>query len=422
MARPVLPDGERDLPRVVVAEHVIDKIVRAAPLYPGFETGEAMVGLILPQSERVEPDIYILDTIAPDLDAIRQWGMFEQGGDWQGDVFDWLYHNWESYRKVRRASGADEQWDLPLSFVGDWHKQPGDMVAPSGGDLATARAQLADSETIDQQLVAPIITMYRLRPDIEDEPDQTGEPSAVEPAAVGMTASEQPGAEATPAAAAGDAATSEHVLTPLDAADQAAAIEQMDDDEDDLFINENAAPPDPTKLPPNALVRTTADEKWLIRIDFWYLSTHLPRFAPVKPIIWADDRLPDMPPVAWHLLHQRRFSQEIQLLTDAGYVVDYRRWDADGQPPYEVCFYVYKPGSWNVYLLVTSVDYPNQMPAMRVSPLVSAAEDEDMFEKVYEASRPLLLDKQPNWEWDSKRTLIELVWHIEKMLNKEEKA
>jgi hypothetical protein len=49
---------------------------------------------------------------------------------------------------------------------------------------------------------------------------------------------------------------------------------------------------------------------------------------------------------------------------------------------------------------------------------VHVEDEEDVFEKLYEASQPLLLTKLPDWPWDSKRTLIELVWHIEKTLGK----
>jgi len=36
-----------------------------------------------------------------------------------------------------------------------------------------------------------------------------------------------------------------------------------------------------------------------------------------------------------------------------------------------------------------------------------------VFEKLYLASRPLMLTELPPWEWDSKRTLLELARHIE---------
>ena len=54
------------------------------------------------------------------------------------------------------------------------------------------------------------------------------------------------------------------------------------------------------------------------------------------------------------------------------------------------------------------------MPAVRVAPLVTVGEGEDVFERLYAASRPLLLTELPDWTWDPKRTLVELVWHIEK--------
>lgn len=48
------------LPRVIFAQRVIDKMVQNAMLY-GEETGEAMVGLVLPQPAPAEPDIYVLE-------------------------------------------------------------------------------------------------------------------------------------------------------------------------------------------------------------------------------------------------------------------------------------------------------------------------------------------------------------------------
>jgi hypothetical protein len=112
----------------------------------------------------------------------------------------------------------------------------------------------------------------------------------------------------------------------------------------------------------------------------------------------------------------------VQLLAKAGYAVDIVRWDADGKPPYEICFSIYKPGAKSVFILVTPIDYPAEMPALRIAPLVRVEENEDVFEKLYEASKPLLLTELPDWSWDSKRTIIELVWHIEKMLGEGEKA
>lgn len=353
-------DLPRDAPRVIVAQRVIEKIKRGALLYPEPETGEAMIGLVVPQQGRPEPDIYILDTISPGERAVREWGMFEQGDDWQGDVFHWLYVNWEAFRELRRASYGNAlagKWDVPLAHVGDWHKQPGDMVAPSGGDAATARRMIEDRETPIEQLVVPIVTLYPLTP----EP--------VEPAAPAVEGRE-PAGEAAP---------------------------------------QPGKPP----LPPNAIVLRDEAAGWEVRIDFWYMSRRKKKFVPVTPVVWEDERLPGLPSLAWHLAHPHRFDQEYRLLIDDGYTVDVVRWDADGRPPYEICFAVHKESATHVLLLITSADYPYEKPALRIAPLVSVAEGEDQFEQLYAASRPLLLTEMPTWEWDSKRTLVELARHFE---------
>lgn len=368
-----LPDTPRDVPRVILAQRVIDKMVAGARLYPEPETGEALIGLVVPQSGRLEPDIYVLDTIGPGQDAVREWGMFEQGDDWQADVFNWLHANWETFRELRRSSygrALAAKWDTPLRHVGDWHKQPGDMVEPSGGDARTARAMIADPETPIEQLVAPIVTLY---------------PLAV-----------------------------------VDAA-QTTAVEEVPEDSADA--EPATAIPVVPPMQSQSLAVRAEDEGWLVRMDFWYMSRRAKKFAPVTPIVWPDDRLPGLPPVAWHLVHQRRFEQEFNLLKDDGYMVTMEFWDADGKPPYEICFSVYQPGSQHVVLLVTPADYPAQQPSVRLAPLVPLAEGEAMFEKLYEASRPVLMHQMPEWAWDSKRTLVELVRHVHKtMIKQEEEA
>jgi len=386
-----LPDTDRDLPRVVVAQHVIDKIVHGALLYPDIETGEAMIGLIAPQSGRQEPDIYVLDTISPGEHVLRKWGMFEQGDDWQGDVLHWLYVNWEAFRELRRpsyGSALAAKWDLPLGHVGDWHKHPGDMTEPSVDDTVTARHIIDDSETPVEYFLVPIVTMYTLG---AEKPPSAGE---------------QPAGEK--AEAAQGAAGPGQVLAAVAAEFEAAIPGKRKDVAADV--------------PSRAIVKTLKDKGSTIRIDFWYMSKRARRFVAITPVVWTDDRLPGLPPVAWHLAHPKRFDQEYSLLTEAGYSVDIVRWDADGKPPYEICFSVYQPGSKHVIVLVTSVDYPAQMPAVRIAPLVGVTDDEDVFEKVYEVSQPVPTTQMPDWTWDSKRTLIELVWHVEKTLHEDGEA
>lgn len=380
-----------NMPRVVVAQRVIDKIARGALLYPEPETGEAMIGLVVPREGQTEPEIYILDTISPGERAVREWGMFEQGDDWQGDVFHWLYINWETYRERRRGSygsAVAAKWDVQLAHVGDWHKQPDDMIAPSGGDLMQARRMINDAETPIAQIVAPIVTMYSL------QHARRAQAAPVEPSDRDETALE--GDEILP-----DTDASEHP-TPEPVQKIAFPV----------------GPPPPPPAPGIVTVERP-EEGWLIRVDFWYTSKRLKRFARLVPEVWSNDRLPGLPPLAWHLAHPRRFDQEYSLLTQAGYTVDVVRWDADGKPPYEICFSVSKPGSRYAVLLVTSTDYPASMPAARVAPMVTATGDEDLFEKLYDASSPLLITQMPGWPWDSRRTLLELMWHFEKTLKED---
>ena len=371
-----LPDVPRDGVRVIVSQRVVDKILRGALLYPEPETGEALVGLVVPQAGRVEPDIYILDTISPGEHAVREWGMFEQGDDWQGDVFHWLYVNWEAFRELRRSSYGSAlaaKWDVPLMHVGDWHKQPDDMTAPSPGDAMTAREMIADAETPVHYIVAPIVTMYPL--------EKMPEPVVGE----SETTSSDTAADGTPPSAP---------------------------------ANETSSP----KEESNTIASDLVAEGWHVRVDFWYMSKHRKHFVPVTPVIWPSDRLPILPPVAWHLAHPKRFDQEYTLMVEAGYSVDVVRWDADGKPPYEICFSVYKSGNRHVLLLVTPVDYPAQMPAVRIAPLVSVDEGQDVFERLYEESQPALMTQMPEWPWDSKRTLVELVWHFESLIKQDDHA
>ena len=390
-----LPETERDIPRVIVAQRVIDKIVRGALLYPDPETGEAMIGLIAPQTGRLEPDIYVLDTLSPGEHAVREWGMFEQGSDWQGDVFHWLYVNWEAFRDLRRPSygrAMAAKWDMPLSHVGDWHKQPGDMTAPSSGDVHTARRMISDAETPVEHIVAPIVTMYPL-----------AEKQPVRIDADGNAVATPDDAEIVSSCGEGPKNDGDAVAQEADAEAEVSSPREVERRESS-----------------QAVIKTLKDEGWTIRIDFWYMSKRSKRFVSLTPVVWPDDRLPALPPVAWHLAHPRRFDQEYDLLTEAGYAVDIVRWDADGKPPYEICFSVYKPGSRHVMVLVTPVSYPAAMPAVRVAPLVNVEDDEDVFEKIYEASKPVLMSQMPDWAWDSKRTLVELVWHVEKMLKEDD--
>lgn len=152
------------IPNLVLAQRVIDKMAAAAAQHLEDETGEAMVGVVMPgENTNGVPTIYVLDTISPDDDnTVRRQHTFQQGDDRQDELIIWLQENWDVKRQKRRGSygGAQQaKWDAPLRYLGDWHKQPGSMIAPSGGDLMTALGWLDDPDTTEEALLVPIVTL-----------------------------------------------------------------------------------------------------------------------------------------------------------------------------------------------------------------------------------------------------------------------
>lgn len=153
----------RGVPNLVVAQRVIDKMAAAANTHMEDETGEAMVGFYVPrQSPSSAPTLYALDTISPDDSAIRQFHTFQQGDERQDELIWWLQENWRVQREkngsfITKMLGS--KWDVPLRYLGDWHKQPGYMIQPSGGDLMTAIEWIDDPDNNTDFLLAPIVTL-----------------------------------------------------------------------------------------------------------------------------------------------------------------------------------------------------------------------------------------------------------------------
>jgi hypothetical protein len=149
-----------NVPNLVLAQRVINKMATAAGQYIEDETGEAMVGLVDPGTNtNGHPTLYVLDTIAPDESAVREMHTFQQGDERQYEIFTWLLDNWAVQREQFKQSPEMAKFDLPLVHLGDWHKQPGYMIAPSGGDLMSAIDQLHDRERGLDFLLVPIVTL-----------------------------------------------------------------------------------------------------------------------------------------------------------------------------------------------------------------------------------------------------------------------
>ncbi|MEZ4668004.1 MAG: hypothetical protein R3E39_08820 [Anaerolineae bacterium] len=152
------------VPNLVIAQRVVDKMSAAASHYLQDETGEAMIGLIVPGGyPTAVPTLYVLDTIAPDESAtVREWATFQQGDERQDELIWWLQENWRINRSKKvdnRGQSLRAKWDVPLRYLGDWHKQPGFMIQPSQGDLMTARHWIDDPDNGMDFLLAPIVTL-----------------------------------------------------------------------------------------------------------------------------------------------------------------------------------------------------------------------------------------------------------------------
>jgi hypothetical protein len=149
----------RGVPNLVVAKRVVDKMVSAAQRFVQDETGEAMIGLLVPGTRtNGVPTLYVLDTISPDESAVREAFTFHQGDEHQDELIWWLQENWRVHREQHEGA-ANAKWNVPLRYLGDWHKQPGFMIQPSGGDLMTALNWIDDPDNDMDFLLAPILTL-----------------------------------------------------------------------------------------------------------------------------------------------------------------------------------------------------------------------------------------------------------------------
>jgi hypothetical protein len=332
----------RSVPNLVVAQRVLNKMVAAARHYIADETGEAMVGLIVPGTyTNGVPTLYVLDTISPDDSAVRQMHTFQQGDELQYDLFEWLNENWRIYREKGVSSGGkalQAKWDVPLAHLGDWHKQPGYMIQPSGGDLMTALNMIDDTENEFDFLLVPIVTL--------------GHPSTTV------------GANGTV----------------------------------------------------NFLTMPQGDGSNM-RVDFWYIDRSVRMFQPIMPAVYPDHLLPGLPDYPWHLVNPDLMSREFNRLQDDGLFTSVVLWNADGEPPLEICFMTARMGADRILIIATPWDYPHHAPHVRVAPFVQMDTDDDMFEifeEVWEKSEPV--NSVPGWKWSGDQDLLTCIQAVESAL------
>ncbi|MCC7210027.1 MAG: hypothetical protein IT323_22175 [Anaerolineae bacterium] len=397
------------LPRVTIAQRVIDKIVANALNYPT-ETGESLVGLAVPTPNGGEPDLYVLETIPPDETAIRLSAYFEQGDDLQGDIFNWYHDNWELIRRGKHGLfglGGGAMYDAPLTHLGDWHKHPGTYYEPSMGDLDTAREAISDPNDATPQLLVMLATVWDngavdAISALRNEESEPAEPAETTAAAQGNDAALENAPEGAPPKG----------IAPADAelddlADVAGLAEAMDDLKD-------AEPVDDVQP-----IRIPVDAHTVIRIDCWYISRRLRRFRHLTPQVVPDSELPALPVVGWHLRMPDRLRAEVDALTRAGYAISLEELDADHKAPLECCLSLARLESHYILIAVTAADYPQQRPTLRRAPMSAMkdlGDDEHFWDRLWRVSEPVPESLYPAWAWTPERQIIDLAREIEPRL------
>lgn len=363
VALPVIdPVKIKKEPKIYISQHAVRKLIRGTEVRPDTETGEALIGLIIPSSspEILEPTIFVLDTIVPDDSAVRLGAYFETGDDLAAQTFIWLSRNWEELRRLSKGKIAPNtlkelqpitsdlippEFDFPLRHIGHWHKHPEMLRVPSGGDLGTARDFVLEDNGMDQILV-PVTTYHLVR------------------------------------------------------------RERFWWDGDKF------------------LLRDDPDDR--ISISFSYLSRKMlergeNNFLRVEPEIVHNSLIPKLPTLPWHLKNPKRFEREITLMKDYGCQVGVLIREMTGAPPMEISFTVQKQGWRNRLLIVTSADYPDTAPQIKI--FNSAGVEEKMPEKPQEASPWFsaawektrgIFRPQPAPQKPPDKFLIQHIWNLER--------
>lgn len=329
------------VPNLIISQRVVERVLAAARSYLEDETGETMVGLVVDTDEPEQmPTLYVLDTIAPDDSTIRRTHMFEQGDVFQEDIYNWQLDNWNAYREIGKDMNGlpiRQEWDVPLSHLGDWHKQPGYMIQPSGGDLMTALRIMDDEENNFEFLLVPIVTL--------GHPTVTSE----------------------------EGASVNYFTVPLD---------------------------DGTSL----------------RMDWWYIHRDVRIFQPITPVIMPKNEMPALTPYPWHILDIERMDNELRLLENDGLILIGQTallWETDGDLPLEICFMVARPGTTEVFIMITDWDYPRSKPRVRVAPFTGIDPSMfiyDVFEQLWQNSSPANLT---DFDWKPGKSLAEYIAAIE---------
>ena len=137
-------------------------------------------------------------------------------------------------------------------------------------------------------------------------------------------------------------------------------------------------------------------------------------FQPITPVILPEETFPAVADYPWHLVRPDRIEDEVALLQQEGMFVNPLVYQADDDIPMELCFFVARPGSATVLLLITEHNYPQTPPRAYTAPFhrFDPADDfYDIFEEFWAQKTPV--DDLPAFDWQPESTLLGFIRLIE---------
>jgi hypothetical protein len=152
----------------------------------------------------------------------------------------------------------------------------------------------------------------------------------------------------------------------------------------------------------------------ILRMDWWYIHQDVRVFQPIAPHILPESAFPAMAGYPWHLVKPDRIEDEVALLQHEGMFVNPLVYQADDDIPMELCFFVARPGSATVLLLVTEHDYPLTPPRAYTAPFHRFDPSDDfyvIFEEFWAQRQPV--DDLPDFQWGPNYTLLSFIRAVE---------
>ena len=114
-----------------------------------------------------------------------------------------------------------------------------------------------------------------------------------------------------------------------------------------------------------------------------------------------EHQLPGLVEYPWHLVNEERFSSEMRALEADGLLITLVLWDADNQPPLEICFLTARVGADKLLIVITPAIFRSAAPSARIAPFVQMNPDDDMYKVFANAwAESETVTYQPEWTYE----------------------